>query len=100
MRGWPGFAGVEPEAAAGARGFAGPALRCTGGRVVRCFGFLRLRWARWWARERAAVAVATATPWPAARCFGHGWGSGLELAKDDEERGNRVKGSPRSYRDG
>ena len=43
VRGWPGFAGVEPEAAAGARGFVGPALRCTGGRVVRCFGFLRLR---------------------------------------------------------
>ena len=29
MRGWPGFAGMEPEAAAGARGFAGPALRLT-----------------------------------------------------------------------
>ena len=29
MRGWPGFAGVEPEAAAGARGFAGLALQLT-----------------------------------------------------------------------
>ena len=29
MRGWPGFAGMEPEAAAGARGFAGPALQLT-----------------------------------------------------------------------
>ena len=29
MRGWPGFAGMEPEAAAGARGFAGLALQLT-----------------------------------------------------------------------
>ena len=34
MRGWPGFAGVKPEAAAGARGFAGPALRCANKTVV------------------------------------------------------------------
>ena len=29
MRGWPGFAGMEPEAAAGARGFAELALQLT-----------------------------------------------------------------------
>ena len=34
---------MEPEAAAGARGFAGSALQCTGGRMVKCFGFLGLR---------------------------------------------------------
>ncbi len=43
MQGWPGFAGMEPEAAAGARVFAGPALQCMEGRMVKCFGFLRLR---------------------------------------------------------
>ena len=29
MRGWPGFAGMKPEAAAGARGFAELALQLT-----------------------------------------------------------------------
>ncbi len=28
MRGWPGFAGVEPEAAAGAQGWGELVLRC------------------------------------------------------------------------
>ena len=42
---------------------------------------------------RACAGVATATPWPAARYFGHGWGSGLEDERVDRERGEGRRSS-------
>ena len=44
--------------------------------------------------------MATATPWPAARCFGHGWGSGLEDERVDGERGEGRRSSQRFRRVG
>ena len=49
---------------------------------------------------RACAAVATATPWPAARCFGHGWGSRLEDERVDGERGEGRRSSQRFRRVG
>ena len=49
---------------------------------------------------RACAAMATATPWPAARCFGHGWGSGLEDERVDGESGEGRRSSQRFRRVG
>ena len=49
---------------------------------------------------RACAAVATATPWPAARCFGHGWGSRLEDERVDGEMGEGCRSSQRFRRVG
>ena len=43
MRGWPGFAGVEPEAAAGARGWGELVLRCANERGERLAGRYAVR---------------------------------------------------------
>ena len=88
---WPELSTASTSAAAGARASSGSVLGGTAGGIVGVYGFMRSCSARWWAQERAAVAVATATPWPAARSSRPRW----ELGRGGENGGGEHRRSSR-----
>ena len=85
--GWPGFAGMEPEAAAGARVGAGLALRLANelaATLALLHGSLRVQ--RTHARGRLVTGAS-----PATRPCGDGYGKQGGYGYDDQTRG-RVRG--------
>ena len=95
--GWPELSAASTPAAAGARGFAGPALRCANKTVVALvllYGMQRVQRTQAWDQKVTEASPATSPCGGASRLR---WRERLGGELGNEAWGKRCSGSPRFF---